>query len=65
MLVLNRRIGESVMISDDITIKIVGIQPNNQVRLGIEAPKKISVHRREIYEKIKAALARNLTESES
>jgi carbon storage regulator len=51
MLLLSRRNGESVIIGDDITLTVLGIQ-GNQVRLGIEAPKKISVHREEIYLKI-------------
>ncbi len=51
MLVLSRRIGESLVIADDIRLTILGIS-GGQVRLGIEAPKHISVHREEIYEKI-------------
>lgn len=52
MLVLSRRIGQSVMIGEDIEILIVRIN-NNQVRIGIKAPKKVGVHRDEIYRKIK------------
>jgi carbon storage regulator len=48
MLVLSRRKEESIMIGDDIEVKIVGIRGRN-VRLGIEAPGRISVHRREVY----------------
>jgi carbon storage regulator len=48
MLVLSRRKEESIMIGDDIQVKIVGIRGRN-VRLGIEAPGRVSVHRREVY----------------
>jgi carbon storage regulator len=51
MLVLSRRIGESLVIADDIRLTILGVS-GGQVRVGIEAPKQISVHREEIYEKI-------------
>ena len=51
MLVLSRRIGESLVIADDIRLTVLGVS-GGQVRLGIEAPKHISVHREEIYEKI-------------
>ena len=51
MLILARRIGESVIISDDIKVTVCGIK-GDQVRLGIDAPKTISVHREEIYLKI-------------
>lgn len=51
MLVLTRRIGETLIIGDDIDITVLGIK-GNQIRLGIEAPQDISVHRHEIYQKI-------------
>jgi carbon storage regulator len=54
MLVLTRRIGENIIIGDDIIIRVLDI--NGQVKLGIEAPQDISVHRDEIYDKIKAGL---------
>ena len=52
MLVLTRKLGEEVSIGDDITIKIVGIK-GKQVKIGIDAPKSLQVHRSEIYEQIK------------
>lgn len=56
MLVLSRRLEETLIIGDDIKIKILGIT-GNQVRIGIEAPKEISVHREEVYLRIKAELS--------
>ena len=53
VLILTRRIGESVLIGDDVSVKVLGIN-GNQVRVGIDAPKHIAVHREEIYERIKA-----------
>lgn len=52
MLILTRRIGEIIRIGNDITIAVLGIK-GNQVRIGIEAPKNVPVHREEIYERIK------------
>jgi len=52
MLILTRRVGETVMIGNDVTVTILGVK-GNQVRVGINAPKDVAVHREEIYERIK------------
>lgn len=52
MLILTRRVGETVMIGDEVTITVLGVK-GNQVRIGINAPKNVAVHREEIYERIK------------
>lgn len=52
MLILTRRVGETLIIGDDVTVAILGVK-GNQVRLGINAPKDVSVHREEIYLRIK------------
>ena len=52
MLILTRRVGETVVIGDDVTVTVLGVK-GNQVRLGINAPRDVAVHREEIYERIK------------
>ena len=53
MLILTRRISESVIIGDNVKITVLGVK-GNQVRLGIDAPKDVSVHREEIYNRIQS-----------
>lgn len=52
MLILTRRIGEVLRVGDEVSITVLGIK-GNQVRIGIDAPKDVSVHREEIYQRIK------------
>jgi carbon storage regulator len=52
MLILTRRVGETVMIGNDVTVTVLGVK-GNQVRVGVNAPKDVAVHREEIYERIK------------
>jgi carbon storage regulator len=53
MLILTRRVGETLMVGDEVTVTVLGVK-GNQVRIGVNAPKEVAVHREEIYERIKA-----------
>ncbi|MGC1550625.1 MAG: carbon storage regulator CsrA [Rhodanobacter sp.] len=52
MLILTRRVGETLMIGDEVTVTVLGVK-GNQVRIGINAPKDVAVHREEIFNRIK------------
>ena len=62
MLILTRRVGESLMIGDDVTITVPGVK-GNQVRIGVNAPKEVAVHREEILNRIEEAAAAESEES--
>lgn len=53
MLILSRRIGETLMIGDEITVTVLGVK-GNQVRIGVNAPKNVAVHRDEVYQRIQS-----------
>lgn len=52
MLILTRRVGETVMIGNDVTVTVLGVK-GNQVRVGVNAPRDVAVHREEIFDRIK------------
>ncbi|HBO5793331.1 TPA: carbon storage regulator CsrA [Pseudomonas aeruginosa] len=51
MLILTRRVGETLMVGDDVTVTVLGVK-GNQVRIGVNTPKEVAVHREEIYQRI-------------
>jgi carbon storage regulator len=63
MLILTRRVGETLMVGDDVTVTVLGVK-GNQVRIGVNAPKDVSVHREEIYQRIQKEKAENNPDSE-
>ncbi len=63
MLILTRRVGESIKISDNITVVVLGVK-GSQVRLGIEAPEGVAVHREDIFQRIQAGLQKSASTSD-
>ncbi|MDB6095725.1 MAG: csrA [Francisellaceae bacterium] len=63
MLILTRRVGEAVMVGDEVSVTVLGVK-GNQVRLGVNAPKEVSVHREEIYQRIQREKLQKLAQLE-
>jgi carbon storage regulator len=59
MLILTRKVGEALMIGDDVTVTVLAVK-GNQVRIGIDAPKNVPVHREEIYDRVQGENARKV-----
>ena len=53
MLILTRRVGETIMVGDEVQVTVLGVK-GNQIRIGVDAPKEVAVHREEIYNRIQA-----------
>jgi carbon storage regulator len=64
MLILTRRVGETLMIGDEVTVTVLGVK-GNQVRIGVNAPRDVAVHREEIYERIKREQAEGIVRPQS
>jgi carbon storage regulator len=64
MLILTRRVGETLMIGDEVTVTVLGVK-GNQVRIGVNAPREVAVHREEIYERIKREQAGQSSEADA
>lgn len=64
MLILTRRVGETLMVGDDVTVTVLGVK-GNQVRIGVNAPKEVAVHREEIYQRIQREKEANLAAQEA
>jgi len=62
MLILTRRVGETLMIGDEVTVTVLGVK-GNQVRIGVNAPRDVAVHREEIYERIKRERAEQASQA--
>ena len=63
MLILTRRVGETLMIGDQVSVTVLGVK-GNQVRIGVNAPKDVAVHREEIYQRIQRERSNSESEAE-